>query len=988
MAGKGKKFPIEGVSWLEQLFDMVAVRNAEQKPLMLYIPDTVVFRYQRPAALYTNDSAEEHQVSCRDDLSDLSADALYQRFGARKEASEKVCAQYIYIDRHGHDLEERDDEADDAQNVVVEYMNPPQLRHFLQQRTKENNGILQRFLPNKGSYHTTIRVMWTPRTCHVETRTNRNKMEDIRLSVTDRFSTFDGGPHLSLSHNLKGGLFYRNIKEAADNIVRHVETLIPRPYQVWETVLYFKYCTSERGTSEKSGISFLWCSSMRVFKDELLDLRRLDEFWTSDIKTEVMLNKEAPDKELKVMKCPITGKPYKDGTGTEVMIGTIVKYLTILGKSLPNAPETLKFIQEAADLDEQATSKDSGGGRGSAKNNGNDAIREIISDLMSKKSAAREVCDLIKRVLFGNPEAADAAKIRAIFNHETFIHKYILVSEDTALDASLVVERDSVRTKAKSTPSNDAAQFLARSARAHMKKAGAGLMPASVVEVKAIVVTPENVGGANGKKIRASSSKSPVGRGDELGGMLHHGTMTKGGTLSTVGMLSQIDSTKQMHSLYSGVSTSSWGHRKYSKHVDIQLGSSKILSFRRLKYLPMGAPTVRGPITIVEQSNTDNGGQSPEPNKHEESQQRSRLSQIKHAGGGGLYSKLSAGRHEEDQESADGTLDSSVVSQDGKGLNDARHKVLGQYAAYDKNASNTGADAHREDEGRRHHPALENDAGYDTVFSRDAQRRPPPLHLDHESTNVPLATSVARPTQTRISQHNIQSKGVTPEIVRPHSDHRPREMQRPPASNRAPLRPVSAQHYGSADNAEHTSSIKHYKVLDSEWSSAMRDTRDPHVVPLAKHRLTGLPLGLQKNSRLPSAKSRLLSAGAKRISSAASTASTRVSSAVSATRSRRTGSAMQGRHEEWSDGDLIDDDDDEDWDDGLEMDLPSTHSRMKRDSDLRSSRETDRMLRKGSEKRGGGGGSKNGGTSMPLCLQWGLDDRVRAKVLQQYSAYG
>lgn len=986
MAGKGKKFPIEGVSWLEQLFEMVAARNPDQKPLMLYIPDTVVFRYQRPAALYTNDSAEEHQVSCRDDLSDLSADALYQRFGARKEVSDKVCAQYVYIDRHGHDLEERDDKAEDAQNVVVEYMNPPQLRHFLQHRTKENNGILQRFLPNKGSYHTTIRVMWTPRTCHVETRTNRNKLEDLRLSVTDRFSTFDGGPHLSLAHNLKGGLFYRNIKEAADNIVRHVETLIPRPYQVWETVLYFKYCASERGASEKSGISFLWCSSMRVFKDELLDLRRLDEFWTSDIKTEVMLNKEAPDKELKVMKCPITGKPYKDGTGTEVMVGTIVKYMTILGKSLPNAPETLKFIQEAADSDEQATSKDSGGGRGSAKDTGENAIREIISDMMSKKSAAREVCDLIKRVLFGNPEAADAAKIRAIFNHESFIRTNILVSEDTALDASLVVERDSVRTKAKSTSSNDAAQLLARGARANMKKAGAGcLMPTSVVEVKAIVVTAENVGGANGQKVRAFSSKSPVGRGDDLGGMLQHGTLTSGGTLNAVGMVGQVDSTTQVHSAQ-------------SKHVDIQLGSSKILSFRRLKYLPMGAPAVRGPITIAQQTNTDNTvGQLPEPNQHEESmhQQRTRVNKIKNAGGGGLYSKLSDGRLKEDQESADATLDSSVVSQDSMGLADARHKVLGQYAAFDKNTSNTGADATREGKTRRHRPALQTDTGYDDVLNRDAQRRPLSLHLDHESAGATLAASVARSTKTRIGQQNVQSKGVSTEIVRMYSDYNPREMKITPTSNREPLRPVSAQYHGSADNAAHSSSIKHYKVLDTEWSSGMRDKRDPHNAPPAKDRLTRLPLEWEKNNRLPSANSRLSSAGTKRVSSAdrrehlaVSSASTRVSSAVSATRGRRTSSAAQGRHEEWSDGDLIDDDDDEDWDDGLEMDLPSTHSRLKRDSDLRSSREADRMLRKGGQKRGGGAGSKSEGTSMPLCLQWGLDDRVRAKVLQQYSAYG
>jgi len=567
-----KKFPIEGVSWLEQIFDMAAARGgAENRPLTLSILDTVVFRYQRPAAIYLNEAAEDNQVACRDELSDLSADAIYQRFvKKRASASDRVCALYIYNDRHGHDAEaeEQAEAAQDAQNIVVEYMNPAQLRHFLQHRTKENNGILQRFLPSKGSFHNTIRVMWTPRTCHVETRTNSHKMDDVRLSVTDRMSTFDGGPHLSVSHSLKDGLFYKSIKAAADGLVRHVESLIPRPYQVWETVLYFKYCSSERGEHEKSGISFLWCSSLRVFKDELLDLRRLDEFWTSEIKTEVMHNKIAPDKHLKVQCCPVTGKEYKEGTDTQVKVRTIVKYMTILATAHPGAAETLKFKQEAAELDDQGDSKAPAGGRGGAKNTGDEAIQEMITEMMSKKTAARDVCDLIKRVLFGSPGAPDAAKLRAIFNHEAFLNQTISVSEETALDSAAIVESESVRTKAKSTPSTEATQLLARGARTYMKKKIAhGLMPATVVEVKAIVVgqAKGRDGHSKAKRETASKSLAPVAHhdGDAFGsvGPHGHGSWTRAGlgTLSNIGMISHVDSTEPVRIA---------PHR----HVDLNLG--------------------------------------------------------------------------------------------------------------------------------------------------------------------------------------------------------------------------------------------------------------------------------------------------------------------------------------------------------------------------------------------------------------------------------
>jgi hypothetical protein len=173
----------------------------------------------------------------------------------------------------------------------------------------------------------------------------------------------------------------------------------------------------------------------------------------------------------------------------------------------------------------------------------------------------------------------------------------------------------------------------------------------------------------------------------------------------------------------------------------------------------------------------------------------------------------------------------------------------------------------------------------------------------------------------------------------------------------------------------------------------MRD-KGRRLIP-AKDMLAG-GMELERAPRLLSAKNRCVSAGSTRIASASgrdrahasSAASTRVSSAVSrgSRSAAERGARGAGRNEEWSDGDLIDDDDDEDWDDGLEMDLPSTHLRLKRQQELRVSREDDRMLRRGKDRKGSMPAAS--GSSMPLCLQWGLDDRVRVKVLQQYSAYG
>ena len=914
-----KKFPIEGVSWLEQVFEMVSARGADQQALTLYIPDTVVFRYQRPAALFTNDAAEEHQVSCRDELSDLSADAIYQRFAGKSEAADKVAAIYVYNDRAGHDSEDRDEAAQDTQNMVVEYMNAPQLRHFLQHRPKENNGILQRFLPSKGAFHTTIRVMWTPRSCHIETRTNRHKMHDPKLSVTDRYSTFDGGPHLSISHSLKDGLFYKNIKGAADNIVKHLETLIPRPYQVWEAVMYFKYSAPDRGTQrEKSGISFLWCSSLRVFKDELLDLRRLDEFWTSDLKTEVIVNKEAPDKELKAMRCPVTGKTYADGTGTEVKVSTIVKYMSILGDSHPNSFETLKLKQDAMGLDEHASSKDAIGGRGNAKNAGGDgAIRETIAEMMEKKTAARDVCDLIKRVLFGNPDAADAAKLRAIFNHEMFPQQIISVSEDTALDSALAVERHSIHTKSRSTPSNDAAQILAKRGRFIKKNGAAGLMPASVVEVKSIVVGAE-IGGGNIQRMRASSSKSPLGCGDGLSGILSYADSSKGGA------------SRAKSSEITPFSV-------HQKHVDLELGKSRILSFRRLKYMPMGASAMNDPERSQHQVHkTLKSGEKATGEEGQEckdgNQDRASYSQGTGSGDNSLYSKLKQARAPEDQASADGTLDSSTLNES-IGLANTRSKVLQQYAAFDNRGAEVTSNSMRNGHASAHQER--------NTSAHSTRNRPPPIRLEYETISVPL------PSATQMNLPTSSAPGHQKTVL---------------PSSRA-LRPASAQFNAAPYHRGHGAQDKarSIKVLDAQWSDRMHSSR-------------------QEAGTGPS---RISSAHRRERAAASSTASTRVSSAVSTRGGQKLPRSLSGR-QDWSDGDLIDDDDDDDWDDGLEMDLPSTHVRLKRDQEMRASRDAERMLR-----RSGEGLTKHAsGKTLPLCLQWGLDEKVRAKVLQQYSAYG
>ncbi|KAJ1496418.1 hypothetical protein T484DRAFT_1759714 [Baffinella frigidus] len=328
MVGKSNKFSVEGASWLEQVFEMIATRNPNDLAnVAVTVPDTVIFRYTRPAALYTNEDGVL-RASDQSQSLELSAEALVARFarqGKKDRAEEDVCCSYIYIDRQTEDA--------GTQNVVMEDMNAKQLSHFLLGRTKENNGILQRFTKSKSAKHSMIRVVWTPRTFQVETRTNQSRMDDTRVSMEDRVATFGGGPHLSQLLDLKDGMLARSIREQVEAIVKHLEALLPKTFKVWETVMYLKYCGGELGGEHgysRAGLTFLFCSSMRVFKDEVLNLNHLEDFWASEQRTERMVSVQAPQPEATGLRCPISAKPCTVNRQVPLQVVALVKYMRVI----------------------------------------------------------------------------------------------------------------------------------------------------------------------------------------------------------------------------------------------------------------------------------------------------------------------------------------------------------------------------------------------------------------------------------------------------------------------------------------------------------------------------------------------------------------------------------------------------------------------------------------------------------------------------------
>lgn len=176
-----RTFAVENVSWLEQIFEMLAhsvlqsIRFEQDTTptYAIHIADTLVFHYQRPAAIYF---MEDGVLRSSNDTADLVVSALLARFSSSADRAndvDDILAIYVYIDRQNS--------ARDTQEVVVEYLNYRQLDHLLRHRGKENDGILQRFVPSCGTFQTSVRVHWTTRGCDTEVYSSVHRRDEIKV---------------------------------------------------------------------------------------------------------------------------------------------------------------------------------------------------------------------------------------------------------------------------------------------------------------------------------------------------------------------------------------------------------------------------------------------------------------------------------------------------------------------------------------------------------------------------------------------------------------------------------------------------------------------------------------------------------------------------------------------------------------------------------------------------------------------------------------
>jgi hypothetical protein len=179
----------------------------------LPIPDTVIFDHNFPQAWFRYRDKEIVKRPGRY----LDAQHVYKCFSRIEPNSGGICAQFACA--------VPDPEDPSITRTKVYYLNPPDLECLLYSRgamaTIVKHGILQKFVPPRGSCNDMIEVVWSPKLTICRRRVNRFSLSSRSVTLDEKAATFDGAPHLSLE-SAANDRVSKQLTEMMANVAEHL----------------------------------------------------------------------------------------------------------------------------------------------------------------------------------------------------------------------------------------------------------------------------------------------------------------------------------------------------------------------------------------------------------------------------------------------------------------------------------------------------------------------------------------------------------------------------------------------------------------------------------------------------------------------------------------------------------------------------------------------------------------------------------------------
>jgi len=130
--------------------------------------------------------------------------------------------------------------------MTFEYFNTDGLKKFIDGSEKAMCGWLQKFVEPKNDKNALIKVTWSPQFVLLEKRTNLNKLDNDKISVYEKLSTYEGAEHLSKPESVSSPTLASDLQRTCSSIYDHVKRVTNGTAKINRMVLYFKIDNLDR----------------------------------------------------------------------------------------------------------------------------------------------------------------------------------------------------------------------------------------------------------------------------------------------------------------------------------------------------------------------------------------------------------------------------------------------------------------------------------------------------------------------------------------------------------------------------------------------------------------------------------------------------------------------------------------------------------------------------------------------------------------------
>jgi hypothetical protein len=265
-----KQHPLEDDGLCAQLYQYLYknIKGREHSMSTVLLPDTVIFDHNFPRAWYAYDMKNKEIIKRPGSM--LDAQTMYDKF-AETVGGCDIVAQFFHTTVNAAEewkavltpKQRKTNQYADQGLTYVEFLTAESLHRFLFDQKRKPDGVLQKFVLPKGEgssrHNFQLQVIWTPYITTVYRRTNRCRLTDHVMSLSERAATFDGAPYLS-EETLVADETKHQVTTLCESIADHIYATEKK--RLSRLILHVK-------SDDQNRMWVLWSSCVRVAPDAM-----------------------------------------------------------------------------------------------------------------------------------------------------------------------------------------------------------------------------------------------------------------------------------------------------------------------------------------------------------------------------------------------------------------------------------------------------------------------------------------------------------------------------------------------------------------------------------------------------------------------------------------------------------------------------------------------------------------------------------------------